>query len=259
MPRFAANLSLLFTEVPFLDRFGAARAAGFDAVECQFPYEHDAAEIRRRLDEHGLKMVLCNIPAGDWAAGDRGLACDPRQHRAFRDGLHKALEYATVLDVPRLHCLAGIVPPGMDLRRARETYVANIDYAASLCGPRGIELLIEPLNAADVPGYFLARTEQALDLIDACDSDNVFLQADIYHMHRTGEDVAATLRRALPRIRHVQMADAPGRHEPGTGEIDYPGVFRLLDELGYTGWIGCEYVPSAGTAASLDWRASLAA
>jgi hydroxypyruvate isomerase len=259
MPKFAANLTLLFTEVPFLDRFAAARAAGFDAVECQFPYDHDPAEIRRRLDDHGLTMVLHNMPAGDWQAGERGLACDPRRHREFRDSVHKAVDYATRLGVPLLHCMAGIVPPGMDLRRARESYVVNLEYAASLCGPRGIRLVIEPINTADMPGYFLSRTEQALGIIAACDSDNIFLQSDIYHMHRMGEDVAATLRRALPHVRHVQMADAPGRNEPGTGDIDYPGVFRLLDELGYDGWIGCEYRPLAGTVAGLNWRSGMAA
>ena len=239
MPKFAANLTLLFTELPFLDRFAAARAAGFDAVECQFPYDYEPVVIRRRLDDNGLRMVLLNLPAGDWPAGDRGLACDPRRHREFRASVHLALEYATLLDVPQLHCLAGVMPPGMDLRRARETYLFNVEHAAGLCGPRGVRLLIEPINTIDMPGYFLSRTEQALDIIAACDSDNVFLQADVYHMHCMDEDVPAMLRRALPRISHVQLADAPGRHEPGTGVIDYPGVFTLLDELGYDGWIGC--------------------
>jgi hydroxypyruvate isomerase len=259
MPKFAANLSLLFTEVPFLDRFAAARAAGFDAVECQFPYEHRAEDVRRRLDDNGLRMVLLNMPAGDWDRGDRGHACDPRRHREFRDSVLTAMEYASVLDVPQLHCLAGLVPAGLDLRRARESYLVNIDYAAELCRPRNVRLLIEPLNTADAPGYFLSRTEQALDAIAACESGNVFLQADIYHMHRMGEDVAATLRRALPHIRHIQMADAPGRHEPGTGDIDYGSLFGLLDEMGYDGWVGCEYRPRAGTVAGLEWRAGLAA
>lgn len=254
MPKFAANLTVLFTELPFLDRFAAARAAGFDAVECQFPYEHEPALIRRRLDENGLRMVLLNLPAGNWAAGDRGLACDPRRHKDFRNSVHRALEYATLLGVPQLHCLAGVIPPGMDLRRARETYLFNVEYAANLCGPRGVRLLIEPINTVDMPGYFLSRTEQALDIIAACDSSNVFLQSDIYHMHSMGEDVPAMLRRALPHIRHVQLADAPGRHEPGTGVIDFDGVFALLDELGYDGWIGCEYQPLGDTVAGLQWR-----
>jgi hydroxypyruvate isomerase len=254
MPNFAANLTLLFKEVPFLDRFAAARAAGFDAVECQFPYEHDAADIRRRLDEHGLRMVLLNLPAGDWQAGDRGLACDPRRHREFRDSVYQALEYASLLGVTQMHCLAGVIPPGLELRRARETYLFNVEYAASLCGPRGIRLLIEPINTIDVPGYFLSRTEQALDIIAACGSASVFLQSDIYHMHMMGEDVPAMLRRALPHIGHVQLADAPGRNEPGTGVIDYAGAFALLDELDYQGWIGCEYVPRGDTVAGLQWR-----
>jgi hydroxypyruvate isomerase len=259
MPKFAANLTTLFTELPFLDRFAAARAAGFAAVECQFPYDYPAAEIRRRLDDNGLRMVLLNLPAGNWQAGDRGLACDPRRHREFRDSVAHALEYATLLGVPQVHCLAGLVPSGMDLRRARETYLYHIEYAASLCGPRGIRLLIEPINTVDMPGYFLSRTEQALDIIAACDNANLFLQSDIYHMHMMGEDVPAMLRRALPHIGHVQLADAPGRHEPGTGAIDYAGLFALLDELGYDGWIGCEYQPRAGTVAGLQWLGGIAA
>jgi hydroxypyruvate isomerase len=194
--------------------------------------------------------------AGDWLRGDRGLACDPRRHREFRDSVKTALEYATPLGVSQLHCLAGVMPPGMDLRRARETYLFNVEYAAGLCGPRGIRLLVEPINTVDMPGYFLSRTEQALDIIAACGSTNVFLQADIYHMHSMGEDVPAMLRRALPYIRHVQLADAPGRNEPGTGVIDYAGVFALLDELGYDGWIGCEYRPRGDTVSGLQWLSS---
>jgi hydroxypyruvate isomerase len=256
MPKFAANLTLLFTEVPFLDRFAAARAAGFDAVECQFPYDYNRTEIRRRLDDNGLRMVLHNLHAGDWQAGERGLACDPRLHRRFRDSVKEALDYASLLDVPQLHCLAGVVPAGMDLGRVRESYLYNLEYAANMCRPRGIRLLIEPINTIDIPGYFLSRTEQALDIIAACGSDNVFLQSDIYHMHSMAEDVPAMLRRALPHIRHVQLADAPGRHEPGTGEIDYALLFAHLEELGYDGWIGCEYRPLAGTLAGLHWRDS---
>ncbi|MBB3224037.1 hydroxypyruvate isomerase [Pseudoduganella umbonata] len=259
MPNLAANLTLLFTEMPFLDRFAAARAAGFDAVECQFPYDHEITEIRRRLDDNGLRLVLINLPAGDWQAGERGLACDPRRHRDFRNSVYRALDYASALGVPQLHCLAGLVPSGMDLRRARETYLFNVEYAANLCGPRDIRLLIEPINTVDMPGYFLSRTEQALDIIAACDSSNVFLQSDIYHMHTMGEDVPAMLRRALPHIGHVQVADAPGRHEPGTGAIDFAGVFALLDELGYQGWIGCEYQPLADTLTGLQWRSGVAA
>ncbi|TWI70124.1 hydroxypyruvate isomerase [Pseudoduganella lurida] len=259
MPKFAANLTLMFTEVPFLDRFAAARAAGFDAVECQFPYAHPADEIRARLDEHNLQLVLMNMPGGDWATGERGLACDPRRDQEFRASVQLAVDYATRLGVTLLHCLAGVVPPGMDLRRARETYLFNVDYAARLCAPRGIRVLIEPLNTEDVPGYFLSRTEQALDVLAAVANPNLSLQYDVYHMHRMGEDVVATLRRAAPQIRHVQMADAPGRHEPGTGDIDYAGVFRLLDELQYDGWVGCEYIPLSGTVAGLEWRTALAA
>ena len=254
MPRFAANLSMLFTEHNFLDRFAAARAAGFDAVEFLFPYEYEPDEIARRLDDNGLRLVLHNLPAGDWDRGDRGCACDPRRISEFRAAAQTALRYATALEVPHVHCMAGIVPRGLDLRRAREAYLVNLQYAADLFAPHGIGVLIEPINEFDMPGYFLQGSAQALDIITAAGHANLFLQYDIYHLHRMGEPVAQTLRDCLPSIRHIQIADAPGRHEPGTGEIDYPALFALLDEVGYDGWLGCEYRPRGDTLAGLDWR-----
>ena len=254
MPRFAANLSMLFTEHDFLDRFAAARAAGFEAVEFLFPYAYEVDTIAARLRDNGLRLVLHNLPPGDWDGGDRGMACDPARIGEFRAGVQAALPYATALQVPYVHCMAGIVPPGLDPALARMAYIANLQYAADCFAPHGIGLLIEPINGFDMPGYFLQHSAQALECIAVSARPNLYLQYDIYHMHRMGEPVAATLRAALPSIRHLQLADAPGRHEPGTGEIDYPALFALIDELGYDGWIGCEYRPQGGTVAGLGWR-----
>ncbi|OON63608.1 hydroxypyruvate isomerase [Massilia sp. KIM] len=253
MPRFAANLSMLFTEAPFLERFALAKAAGFEAVECMFPYGVEADSILQRLERHDLAMVLHNLPAGDWAAGDRGLACDPRRMQEFQDGVALALDYALELKVPRLHCLAGLLPHGLAPERAYATYVENLRFAAAACRAHGIELLIEPINDRDVPRYFLTGTRQARAVIEECGAPNLFLQYDIYHMQRMEGDLAATLRACLNLIRHIQLADVPGRHQPGTGEINFPFLFRLLDELGYEGWVGCEYLPQGDTLDSLAW------
>jgi hydroxypyruvate isomerase len=226
MPKFAANLSLLFNELSFLDRFAAARAAHFDAVEFLFPYAFEAEQVAQRLSRYKLELVLHNFPAGDWAAGERGIACDPRRIGEFQDSVELAIEYA--LD-------------------------ANLQFAARHLKEHGLNLLIEPINDRDVPGYFLTGTRQAAGVIADCGADNLFLQYDIYHMQRMEGDLAETIRAHLPLIRHVQLADVPGRHEPGTGEINFPFLFRLLDELGYDGWIGCEYVPLGDTAAGLGW------
>jgi hydroxypyruvate isomerase len=254
MPRFAANLSMMFTEVPFLDRFARARAAGFAAVEFLFPYEHPAEEIATRLRDNGLQQVLFNAPPGDWAAGERGIACHPARVGEFQDSVGLALDYARALGVPRLHCMAGIVPPGLDPAQARATYLDNLRFAARALAPHGIELLIEPINTYDMPGYFLTGSRQAEQVIADCAEPNLFLQYDIYHMQRMEGELANTMRRLLPLIRHVQLADTPGRHEPGTGEIAYPFLFRLLDELGYAGHVGCEYIP---TSAGFAWRDAL--
>ena len=253
MPKFAANLSMLFTEQPFLDRFAAARQAGFDAVEFLFPYAYDPDQLNERLHRHQLKLVLHNMPPGDWQAGDRGMACDPRRAEEFRDGVQQAIDFATELGVTKLHCMAGILPGGLAPERAHETLVGNLQYAAERCAAHGIGVLIEPINTYDIPGYFLNHSSQALDIIAACARPNLFLQYDIYHMQRMEGELANTIRACLPQIGHMQLADTPGRHEPGTGEINYRFLFQLLDQLGYDGWIGCEYNPLAGTAEGLGW------
>lgn len=253
MPRFAANLSMLFTEVPFLDRFERAARSGFKAVEFLFPYAHGAAEIRARLDANGLQLVLHNLPAGDWDAGERGIACLPDRVAEFRSGVAQALEYAAALGVPQLNCLVGKTPQGVDADVVHRTLVDNLRFAASALKKAGLRLLVEPINTFDIPGFHLHGTQQALDLLDEVGLDNAFVQYDIYHMQRMEGELAATLQRCLPRIGHVQLADNPGRHEPGTGEINYPFLFAHLDRIGYRGWVGCEYKPAAGTEAGLGW------
>ena len=257
MPRFAANLSLMFNELGFLDRFAAARAAGFDAVEFLFPYAFEPEQIAGRLQRYGLELALFNFPAGDWAAGERGFACDPRRIGEFQDSVELALEYAPELGVKRLHCLSGKLHPNVPPERAHATFVDNLRFAAGQLAPHDIEVLIEPINDRDIPGYFLTRSAQAAGIIAEAAVPNLFLQYDIYHMQRMEGDLAATLRRHLPLIRHIQLADVPGRHEPGTGEINYPFLFSLLDELGYDGWVGCEYNPQGDTVAGLGWRQAI--
>jgi len=258
MPRFAANLSMLFTEVPFLDRFERAARAGFRAVEFLFPYAWPPTEIRRRLDEHGLELVLHNLPAGDWDAGERGIACHPDRVGEFRDGVARAITYALVLGVPRLNCLAGKVPEGVRLQTLRETFVANLRYAAGELAKEGLTLLVEPINTYDIPGFYLSRTQQALEILDEVGAANALLQYDIYHAQRTEGELAATLRKHLARIGHIQLADNPGRHEPGTGEINYAFLLAHLGRIGYAGWIGCEYKPAGRTEDGLAWRQRLA-
>jgi hydroxypyruvate isomerase len=258
MPRFAANLTMLFTETGFLERFGAAAKAGFDAVEYLFPYDYDARELRSHLQAHGLKQVLHNLPAGNWAAGERGIACLPDRVAEFEAGIDRAIEYATALGCPRLNCLAGIRPAAVSADAARETLVRNLQYAAPRLEAAGIALLIEAINTKDVPGFFLSATPQAVDIIAAVGSRNVFLQFDMYHMHMMGEDLAQTIIDNQSSIAHMQLADAPGRHEPGTGTIDYPALFDLIDQVGYAGWIGCEYNPLTSTEQSFAWCPALA-
>ncbi|MCE8041634.1 hydroxypyruvate isomerase [Halomonas daqingensis] len=253
MPKFAANLSMLFTEEDFLDRFKAAAEAGFKGVEYLFPYDYSAVELKARLDEHGLTQVLHNLPAGDWGAGERGIACHPDRVEEFRAGVEKAIDYATVLGCKQVNCLAGIQPQGVSLERARRTLVENLRYAAEKLEAAGILLLAEPINTRDIPGFFLNRTEQALAIFDEVGSPNLKLQYDIYHMQIMEGDLAPTIEKHLARIAHVQLADNPGRHEPGTGEIHYPFLFAYLDRLGYDGWIGCEYKPKTTTREGLGW------
>lgn len=258
MPRFAANLTLLFNELPFLDRFAAAAQAGFAAVELQFPYAFAAQEIRQRLDDHGLQLVLHNLPAGDWDAGDRGIACNPLRVDAFRAGVARGIEYAQALGVQQLNCLAGIAPADFDAARLHDTFVHNVAYAAAQMKGAGMRLLIEPINTYDIPGFFLNRTEQAIAVLDAAGADNAFVQYDIYHAQRMEGELAATMARYLHRIGHIQLADNPGRHEPGTGEINYAYLFAQLDRIGYAGWVGCEYRPATTTVEGLGWLQVLA-
>ncbi len=253
MPKFAANLTMLFTEHPFLDRFAAARNAGFTAVEYLFPYEYAKEDLAARLRDHGLTQVLHNLPAGDWAAGERGIACHPDRRDEFRAGVERAITYANALDCRQLNCLVGKQPSVVTHEEAHATLVSNLRYAADALAAEGIRLLIEPINAYDIPGFFLTRTEQAIALIDEVGSANLFLQYDIYHAQRTEGELANTLQRNLARIAHVQVADNPGRNEPGTGEINYDYLFRHLDHIGYAGWVGCEYKPAASTDAGLSW------
>jgi len=253
MPRFAANVSMLFTEAPFLERFALAARAGFSAVECQFPYEAPAADIRARLQEHGLAMVLHNLPAGDWAAGDRGLAGLPHRTDEFRTGVPRAIAYAHALGVQQLNCLAGIAPAGVDADTVHRTLVDNLRFAARALAAEGLKLLVEPINTFDIPGFIVSRTAQCIALLDEVGEPNAFVQYDAYHAQRMEGELAGTLARHLPRIAHVQVADNPGRHEPGTGEIRFDYVFSELDRLGYAGWVGCEYRPAGRTDAGLDW------
>ncbi|MDE2082918.1 MAG: hydroxypyruvate isomerase [Burkholderiales bacterium] len=259
MPRFAANLTMLFNEVPFLDRFEQAAKAGFRAVEVQFPYAHEAAAIRRRLDAHGLQLVLHNLPAGDWDAGDRGLACHPGRIDEFRAGIPLAIAYARALGVGQLNCLAGRAPAGVAEAVLRRTFVDNLRHAAAALQAAGLRLLIEPVNTFDVPGFYLNRTAQAADILAEVGADNAFIQYDLYHAQRMEGELAATVHKHLPRIGHIQLADNPGRHEPGSGEINYAFLFAHLDRIGWGDWIGCEYRPATTTQAGLGWRERLAA
>jgi hydroxypyruvate isomerase len=253
MPRFAANLSLLFTEVPLLERFGRAAAAGFEAVEILFPYEHAIGDLQRALADSGLGLVLFNTPPGDWAAGERGFACDPDRCADFRAALDQAAAYASALKPRHVHCMAGLRPAGAGRAELDPTYVANLRLAAATLGRCGSGVTIEPINRRDMPGYHLASSAHAVAVLDAVGAPNLRLQYDVYHAQRSEGELAATLTRLLERIGHVQIADTPGRHEPGSGEINYPFLFALLDRLGYAGWVACEYRPQAGTEAGLGW------
>jgi hydroxypyruvate isomerase len=253
MPRFAANLTMLFNELKFLERFAAARQAGFRGVEYLFPYPYKKEELAGRLDEFGLTQVLHNLPAGDWGKGERGIACLPGRAGEFQEGVGTAIEYAQALRCSQVNCLAGIAPADADAELVRATLVSNLKFAAAQLGAAGIGLLLEPCNTRDIPGFYVNRSQQALDIIAEVGSANLFLQYDIYHMQIMEGDLAPTMLRNLARIAHLQLADNPGRHEPGSGEINYPFLFRTLDEAGYKGWIGCEYKPACGTVEGLGW------
>ena len=244
---------MLFNEVDFLDRFEAARHAGFSGVEYIGPYEHDAAQLAELLRVNGLTQVLFNLPAGNWDAGERGIACLPDRVEEFRAGVEQAAEYAVALGCPRVNCLAGIAPDGANVDLLRRTFVENLRYAADRLEAAGVLLLVEAINTLDVPGFFLNTSSEARRLIEEVGSSNLAFQYDVYHMQVMEGDLARTIENNLEMVRHIQIADNPGRHEPGTGEINYSYLFERLDALGYDGWVSAEYIPSRATADTLSW------
>ncbi|BAL25683.1 hydroxypyruvate isomerase [Azoarcus sp. KH32C] len=253
MPKFAANLTMLFNEVAFLDRFEAAADAGFKGVEYLFPYAFKKEELAEKLERYGLTQVLHNLPAGNWEAGERGIACDPSRVGEFQDGVGRAIEYAQALGCKQVNCLAGKTPAGIEAGRVRETFIENLRFAAGKLKEADIRLLMEPINTYDIPGFYLNRTAQAAEILEAVGSDNLFIQYDIYHAQRMEGELANTIARYLPQIAHIQLADNPGRNEPGTGEINYRFLFDFIDRSSYQGWIGCEYKPAATTREGLGW------
>ncbi|HYN15093.1 MAG TPA: hydroxypyruvate isomerase [Terriglobales bacterium] len=253
MPRFAANLSMLFTELDFLARFAAAARCGFAGVEYLFPYAYPKEQLAETLRKHNLTQVLHNLPAGDWERGDRGIACHLDRVGEFQEGVEPAIDYARSLGCRQINCLAGIAPESIPHDRTQEVFIANLKYAAPRLAEHGIKLLIEPINTRDIPGFFLSTSAQALAILDEASEPNLYLQYDVYHMQMTEGNLADTIRKNLARIAHIQVADVPGRHEPGTGEINYAFLFQLLDKIGYQGWVGCEYKPLAKTEDGLAW------
>ena len=253
MPKFAANLSMLFTEHPFLERFERAKAAGFQAVEFQFPYDYEVAAIARELRRNGLEQVLFNLPAGDFAAGDRGTANDPRRIEEVRTGVGEALEIANELRCRRLNCLVGLRLPDVPESTQTETLVENLRFAADAAAAMGVVQVIEPLNAFDAPGFFLPTPESGFAMVERAQHPNLLLQYDVYHAQRMSGNLTATITARIEQIGHVQIADSPARNEPGTGEINYPFVLRTLDDVGYAGWVGLEYRPRDSTESSLAW------
>jgi hydroxypyruvate isomerase len=253
MPKFAANLSMLYNEQPFLDRFAAAAADGFEAVEYLFPYEFPAAELRARLEANGLQQVLFNAPPGDFAGGERGLACLPDRVDEFHRAVERALEYARVLRCPRIHLMAGLAPDGADLARLRATYLANLAWAAAQA--RDISFLIEPINTRDIPRFFLNRQDTAHAIVIEVGAPNLKVQMDLYHCQIVEGDLAKKIEMYLPtgRVGHFQIAGVPERQEPDVGELNHPYLFELIDRLGYDGFIGCEYRPKGNTSAGLGW------
>ncbi len=250
MPKLAANLSMLFPELDFLERFGAARDAGFRYVEYQFPYALAAEELARCARDAGVQVVLHNLPAGDMAKGERGIACLPGREREFREGVERAIEYAKAVRCPRLNCIAGLAP--QDALHF-DTLVSNLRHAARRLGEVGVQLLIGPINTRSVPGFFLTRSAQAIDVLNAVGEANAFLQYDVFHMQIMEGDLARSIERLLARIGHIQIADVPERNEPGTGEINFDFLLRHLDAIGYSGWVGCEYNPRGDTREGLKW------
>jgi hydroxypyruvate isomerase len=250
MPKLAANLSTLFPERDFVDRFAAAAKAGFRYVEYQFPYQWQPDELAKRASSAGVQVVLHNLPAGDFAKGDRGIACLPGREKEFRDGVEKGIAYARAVGCPRLNCLAGLATADQE-NFAR--LVENVRYAARKLGEAGLQLVLEPINTRTVPGFFLSRSAQAIEVLNAAGEGNAFLQYDFFHMQIMEGDLAKSVERLLARIGHIQLADVPGRHEPGSGEINFDFLLRHLDTIGYSGWVGCEYNPRGDTLEGLKW------
>jgi hydroxypyruvate isomerase len=253
MPRFSANLSMLFTEVRFMERFERAALAGFKAIEYMFPYPFKVEPLVNVLKWHGLTQVLFNLPAGNWEAGERGIALLPERKREFEEGVGEAIRYAKALDCKRINCLVGLTPLHVSQEKAREVLLANMRFAAGAMAKEGILLLVEALNTRDIPGFYLSCTKDVLSLIGEVNHPNLYYQFDIYHMQVMEGDLTTTVRNNLNRIGHIQVADNPGRHEPGTGEINYPNLLRFIDEAEYTGYIGCEYKPLTTTEDGLRW------
>lgn len=256
MPKLAANVSLLFPQLPFLERFAAAANAGFRYVEYQFPYAFgDAASVAARARDAGVEVVLHNLPSGDPQKGDRGIGCQPARVAEFREGVERAIEYAKAAGCPRLNALAGIPQPGVAPEKTRETLVGNLRHAAAKCRDAGLTLLTEPVNPITIPGFYLNTSRQGIEVIDAVGAPNLKLQYDLFHMQIVEGDLARTIERLLPRIGHMQIADVPARHEPGTGEINFDFLLAHIDRLGYEGWIGAEYNPRGDTVEGLGWAA----
>ena len=256
MPKLAANLSLLFPQLPFPDRFAAAAKAGFRYVEYQFPYAFGGAkDIADQARAAGVEVVLHNLPAGDAAKGDRGISCQPARVNEFREGVERAIEYAKAADCPRLNALAGILPAGVPREKAKETLIENLRYAAGKLKAAGLTLLTEPCNTRTIPGFLLNNSKEGIEVIDAAGADNLQLQYDVFHMQIVEGDIAKTVERLLPRIGHIQVADVPDRNEPGTGEINFDWLLPHIDRLGYKGWIGAEYIPRGDTVQGLSWAA----
>ena len=265
MPKFAANLSMLYPELAFMDRFQAAAQDGFKAVEFLFPYEHAPAALQAQLRTLGLQQVLFNAPPGDWTAGERGIACLPGREAEFQEGVAHALQYAAALNCPRIHVMAGLLPADCEREALMPTYVHNLRWAAAQAAKQNVQVLIEPINTRDMPRYFLNRQDHAHEVVSAVGAPNLKVQMDLYHCQIVEGDVAMKLRKYLPsgNVAHIQIAGVPERHEPDGGELNYPYLFALLDELGYAGWVGCEYRPRlgaqvGGTSAGLSWLKALA-
>ncbi len=253
MLKFSANLTMLFNEVDFLARFERASKAGFKGVEYLFPYDWEKKELAEKLEKHGLEQVLHNLPAGDWAGGERGIACLPGRVGEFQEGVELAIEYAKALSCSRLNCLVGTTPREVPPEKVRRTLVDNLRFAATALEKEGIRFLIEPLNSQDTPGFYLVHTQDTLQLFEEINHTNLWLQYDIYHMQIMEGNLTKTIRDNLAHIAHMQVADNPGRHEPGTGDINYTRIFGFIDETGYDGWLGCEYKPAGVTEEGLEW------